>query len=138
MKFVVLYFTFQVVGGREPSCINRMQESESHPPFVVPPNFSDSTAILTQIARSNLRYLDPSRYFFTLTWWYIYSGYTMPNRRLFRLMANHIRHLTVRQLFQLIRAIWTELRFRFETNQELQVASSDDTTRDDTESDDSL
>ena len=31
MKFVVLYFTFQVVGGREPSCINRMQESESQP-----------------------------------------------------------------------------------------------------------
>ena len=31
MKFVVLYFTFQVVGGREPSCINRLQESESQP-----------------------------------------------------------------------------------------------------------
>ena len=62
----------------------------------------------------------------------------MPNRRLFRLMANHIRYLTVCQLFQLIIAIWTELRFRFETNQELQVESSDDTTRDDTESDDSL
>ncbi len=65
----------------------------------------------------------------------MYSEYTMPNRRLFRY---HIRYLTVRQLFQLIIAIWTELRFRFETNQELQVESSDDTTRDDTESDDSL
>ena len=54
MKFVVLYFTFQVVGGREPSCVNRMQESESHPPFVVPPNFSDSIGILTLIASQQL------------------------------------------------------------------------------------
>ena len=64
MKSFVPIFTFQVVGGREPSCINWMQESESHPPFFVPPNLSDFNWDLdTDCFAAILRYLDPSRYF---------------------------------------------------------------------------
>ena len=35
--------------------------------------------------------------------------------------------LTVRQLLELVKAIWTELQFRFETGQELNIESSDNT-----------
>ncbi len=64
MKSFVPILTFQVVGGREPSCINWMQESESHPPFFVPPNLSGFNWDLdTDCFAAILRYLDPSKCF---------------------------------------------------------------------------